>query len=66
MRKLLLLFGLRETTASNRVVMVRKRLLHRGYQISIITWNKFYQDYIYTLVKECDTLEEVNDWLRRN
>jgi len=66
MRKLLLLFGLRETTASNRVVLVRKRLLHKGYQISFIAWDKFYQESVYTLMEEYDTLEEVNDWLRRN
>jgi len=66
MRKLLLLFGLRETTASNRVVLVRKRLLHKGYQISFIVWDKFYQESVYTLMEEYNTLEEVNDWLRRN
>ena len=63
---LLLLIGVKEITQKNKKVLVRKRLLHNGYQISSITWDHFNQEDQYELITEYETIELVNDWLRRN
>jgi hypothetical protein len=53
------LFGLNATTSKKVNVYIRKRLFHKGYQISSIESDEQVQEEVITLLHEFNTLEEV-------
>ena len=61
-----LLVGTVKITQKNKKVLVRKRLFHKGYQISYIIWDNYRQKNRYVLLKECNSIGSVNDYLKRN
>ena len=64
--KIGLFLGINLKTKRNKLVYVRKRLLHKGYQISTVTFGKNYNEDFYSLLCEPNNLEEVKLWLANN
>ena len=58
---IVLLFGIEVKTKLNRFVMVRKRIMHRGYQINEISYK--YNEIILTELANFKTKPEVQEYL---
>lgn len=63
---ILYIFGGRETTQKNKKILVRKRLFHKGYQISSVTWDSESQEEYFELIEEFNTIQGVNNWIKQN
>ena len=59
-----LFFGTRTKTKKNMHVLVRKRIFHKGYQISEISYNN--SEELFTEVQTCELFAEVQVYLNLN
>jgi len=57
------IFGFRIKTFDKKLIFIRKRIFHKGYQMSSISIDESSGEEIYILLKEVDTIQEVEKYL---
>jgi len=60
------IFGLKVKAVDGKLTFIRKRIFHKGYQISSISIDKVSGEEIYILLEEVDSIQEVQKYLGKN
>ena len=61
-----LIFGRIFLTKRGKSILVRKRLLHKGFQVSDVAFEPHSQENIYFIIGNYNTIDEVNRYLINN
>ena len=59
-------FGIRETSKDGYSYHIRKKIFSKGYVISRVTYDGINMGEALYVVAHYETMDLVNDWLRRN